>query len=94
MSQIIKKPITTEKSSDLRARSGVYVFEVAKSATKTSIKNHVERFFDVKVKSVKTLISSKRLKKPRGSRKKLTKYIKKAFVRLKPGQSIQKFEGN
>jgi len=91
MSYVIKKPIITEKNN-LLAEKGIYVFKVAKSSDKTAIKDHVERYFDVKVASVKTSICRKRARR-RGRQEGKVKYWKKAFVKLKPGEQISIFEG-
>jgi len=92
MSQIIKKPLLTEKNN-LLASQNIYVFKVDRSVNKTQIKEHVEKYFDVKVQSVKTLICRGRAKRTRvgyGS----VKYWKKAVVRLVQGETINLFEGN
>ena len=92
MSYVIKKPLVTEKNN-LQAEKGIYVFKVSKLADKKAIKDHVERYFNVKVASVKTSICRKRSRKIRG-RAGYVKYWKKAFVRLKAGEQITVFEGN
>lgn len=92
MSYIIKKSLVTEKSSFL-AEKGIYVFEVSRAADKNAIKDHVERYFKVKVKTVRTSIGRNRPKKTR-SGKGQVRYWKKAFVRLKEGEKISAFEGN
>lgn len=51
---IIIRPIITEKSSQEIA-NGKYTFEVEKNATKTEIRNAVEKLFEVKVISVNTM---------------------------------------
>lgn len=53
--EIIIRPITTEKSSNLQSRDGKYTFEVHKKATKIDVKNAVEKLFGVKVIDVKTM---------------------------------------
>ena len=50
---IIKRPIVTEKSTDLMAESK-YTFEVDIRATKLQIKAAVEEIFGVKVQKVNT----------------------------------------
>lgn len=92
MSYIIKKPLVTEKNN-LKAEKGIYVFQVRRQADKTAIKDHIERYFQVKVASVKTAVCRKRSRKIRGRAGKV-KYWKKAFVRLKAGEQITVFEGN
>ena len=92
MSYVIKKPLVTEKNN-LKAEQGIYVFKVSRQANKTAIKDHIERYFNVKVASVKTAIFRKRLRRV-NRRLGQVKYWKKAFVRLKPGEQITVFEGN
>ncbi len=87
----IKRPLVTEKNSAL-AEQGIYVFEVEHASTKPEVKVAVEKFFKVKVLSVRTAICRKRKKAVRG----LTgtvRYWKKAFVQLAPGEKIALFEG-
>lgn len=91
MSHIIKKPLITEKNSIL-AETGVYAFEVDRKASKTEIKSAVEKFFQVKVKSVNTLQCRDKMKRTRFGVSK-PKYWKKAMVRLMPGEKISIFEG-
>lgn len=62
MHYLIKRPLITEKNSWL-AEKGVYVFEVDKGAEKTEIKKAVEKFFSVKVASVRTAVCRGRSKK-------------------------------
>ncbi|MFC0212818.1 50S ribosomal protein L23 [Paenibacillus chartarius] len=51
---IIKRPIITERTSDLMAAKK-YVFEVDMRANKTEIKLAIEQIFKVKVTAVNTL---------------------------------------
>ena len=90
---VIVRPIISEGSMDM-ARDKKYVFEVIKSASKTEIKNAVEKVFKVKVDSVNTLIVPGKLKRlgnrPQGS----TKDWKKAFVKLtEDSGTIEFFDG-
>ena len=92
MSQVIKKPVVTEKTN-LLAEKGIYVFQVSRRSDKAVIKDHIERYFQVKVTSVKTSVCRKRGRRtPKGAGK--VRYWKKAFVRLKSGEKISVFEGN
>ena len=54
--QIIKRPIITEKGLGVKETQHTVVFEVAKDATKTEIKEAVQRVFKVKVDHVRTAI--------------------------------------
>ena len=89
MSHVIKKLLVTEKNNKL---SGVYVFKVARPATKPVIREHIEKYFGVRVDSIRTAIGRGRAKRTsRGLGG--VPYFKKAFVRLKKGQKIALFEG-
>ena len=92
MSYVIKKPLVTEKNN-LKAEKGIYVFEVSRQADKTVIKDHIERYFNVKVASVNTAICRKQSRKVKRKAGRV-RYWKKAFVRLKAGEQITVFEGN
>lgn len=91
MLNIIKKPLVTEKNSLMNAEN-VYVFEVDKKATKTDIKNAVEKSFRVKVDSIRTSVCRGRSKRTRTGMTKV-KYWKKAMVKLQDGEKIALFEG-
>jgi len=54
--QIIKNPLSTEKSIKLMEAENKLVFEVDKKANKEAIKKEIESFFKVKVVSVATRI--------------------------------------
>jgi len=88
---VIKRPIVTEKSTDLM-QQGKYVFEVDRAANKTQIKRAVETIFNVKVVKVNTI-------RQRGKLRRQGRYIgrtsdrKKAIVTLQEGQQIPIFEG-
>lgn len=84
---IIKRPLRTEKSVADGEGTNSYHFEVDLKANKIQIKQAVEKFFNVKVDDVRTLI---RKGKQRRVRLKVgrTKDWKKAIVTLKEGNSI------
>ena len=89
---IVKRPLLTEKNN-LLASKNIYVFEVDRSASKPEIKHYVEKYFDVKVKSVNTTICRGRSRRTRAGYGRVP-YWKKAVVRLKQGETINLFEGN
>jgi large subunit ribosomal protein L23 len=92
MSQLIKKPLLTEKNNLLAAKN-IYVFQVDRSANKTQIKEYVEKYFEVRVRSVKTAICRGRARRTREGYGRV-KHWKKATVRLAQGETINLFEGN
>ena len=96
MYHIVKAPLTTEKNTG-HQKHNIYVFEVARTATKQQIIKAIEQLFEVKVVDIRTLISRKRRHGSRGRRvgrnTHKIHYWKKAFVRLSPNSKIRLFEG-
>ena len=62
---VIKAPLITEKGSVVAEHNQV-VFKVSADATKPQIKAAVEKLFDVKVKSVNTLVQKGKTKRFKG----------------------------
>ena len=91
---VIQKPLMTEKSMSL-LESNVYSFYVHPKATKTQIKEAVEKLFaGTKVEYVNTLITHPKKRQRRGSLPGRTAIRKKAIVKLTPGsRQIEYFEG-
>ena len=83
---VIVSPVITEKATALSEQNKV-VFKVRPDATKPQIKEAVEKLFDVKVKSVNTLVTKGKVKMFRGTRGQRSD-IKKAIVTLVEGQTI------
>ena len=84
--EIIKRPITTEKSTNLQ-QFNQYSFIVSKNSNSFEIKNAIEAIFKVKVSKVNTSIlrgKGKTFKGQYGFRKD----IKKAIVTLDEGNTI------
>lgn len=86
MYEIIRRPIVTEKSANGSASNQV-TFEVSINSTKPQIKAAVETLFGVKVKGVNTLVQKGKTKMFKGTRA-FRSDMKKAVVRLEPGQTI------
>ena len=83
---IVKKPITTEKSTNLQ-QFNQYSFVVSKNSNSNEIKQAIEMIFKVKVNKVNTSIlrgKGKTFKGTYGFRKD----IKRAIVTLKEGNTI------
>ena len=83
---VILSPVITEKATMASVHNKV-VFKVRKDATKPQIKEAVEKLFDVKVKSVNTLIRGGKVK---AFRNKLGQKSdsKRAIVTLEEGHRI------
>ena len=84
---LLLAPHITEKTSMAMQESNTYSFRVLRDSTKPEIKAAVELMFGVKVAAVQTVNEtgkSRRFGKVQGR----TQDIKKAYVRLAPGQTI------
>ena len=83
---VVLSPIITEKATNASERNQV-MFKVAPHATKPQIKEAVEKLFDVKVKSVNTLVRKGKHKAFRGRLGEQSD-VKKAIVTLEEGHRI------
>lgn len=92
ISQILVRPLVTEKTHEQLDRHGAYTFVVANDANKIEIANAIEKQFNVKVKDVRTMRYA-------GKEKRMGRFVgrkaswKKAVVTLAEGDSIEIFEG-
>ena len=84
--EIIKAPVITEKSMADK-ENGKYTFKIDPRANKIEIKNAIEKIFNVKVTSIRTL-NVKPKKRRVGRYTGLTNRTKKAIVTLAEGQTI------
>ena len=84
--EIIRSPLVSEKSTFI-SQFNYYVFKVSSNSTKMEIKNAVENIFMFEVKSVNTLNQKGKKKRFRG-KVGVRAGIKKAFVKLAEGQTI------
>ena len=83
----IKAPVITEKGSRLAQDEGKYLFKVDAKASKSEIKEAVEKIFKVKVDSIST-INVKPKKRRVGRYAGMSNKYKKAIVKLAEGQTI------
>jgi len=83
---ILISPVVTEKATTASEHNKV-VFKVARTATKPQIKEAVEKLFDVKVKSVNTMVRKGKTKVFRGNFGSQSD-IKRAIVTLEEGHRI------
>ena len=87
---VIIKPLVTEKSTHQQTTRNAYAFQVHKGANKHQIKDAVEKLYEVKVVDVRTM---NRKGKPRRSRVKITTTgeWKRAIVVLDENSRIDLF---
>jgi len=94
LSEVLVRPVITEKVNLQMERSGRYTFVVGKQANKLEIKKAIEEFYGVKVADVNTVVV------PAKSKTRFTKAgllsgrkpsYKKAIVTLATGETIDLF---
>ncbi|MFZ5563359.1 MAG: 50S ribosomal protein L23 [Thermodesulfobacteriota bacterium] len=89
---LIRRPLTTEKTTLQKESANQVTFEVDKRANRVEIKQAVEKVFNTKVAEVHTLTV-------KGKKKRMGRHLgkrrdwKKAVVKLMPGERIDFFEG-
>lgn len=88
---IILRPVVTEKSTGLMGENK-YTFEVALKANKHQIRDAVEKIFNVRVESVRTMRQRGKLRR-QGRTEGRRPDWKKAIVTLAEGDRIEIYEG-
>ena len=94
--QILIKPLISEKGTFLKEESNQVAFFVRRDANKVQIKKAVEDAFAVKVEAVNVVVKKPLAKIFAHGRKRLAGTVpgyKKAYVTLAPGSKIEFFEG-
>ena len=85
--KVLLGPHVTEKGAVIGESSNQYVFQVTPDATKPEIKKAVETLFEVEVDAVRVSNVKGKVKRS-GQRLGRRKDWKKAYVRVKDGQTI------
>lgn len=94
LTEVLVRPVVTEKVNSQMEKTGRYTFQVGKGANKLEIKKAVEEFYGVKVTEVRTAVV------PAKNKTRYTKAgflsgrkpsYKKAIVTLAEGDSIDLF---
>ena len=85
--EVIRRPVFTEKSVELREGFNQVTFEVAMGANKIEIRKAVEELLEVEVSSVNTMIVRGKIKRIGQSSGKRSNW-KKAIVTLAEGETI------
>ena len=90
LTDVIRRPLITEKTSILREDGRTMVFHVASGANKIDIKRAVEHLLGAKVASVRTSFAH-------GMVKRQGRFVgqrsdwKRAYVRLRDGEKLPEF---
>lgn len=92
---ILIKPVITEKMTLLQEQKNQYSFEVAITASKVDVKNAIQKKFNVKVDSVRTVTTKGKRKSQftkRGKYEGFRATKKRAIVTLAKDNKIDLFE--
>ena len=90
LTDVIRRPLITEKTSILREDGRTIVFQVAPDANKIEIKRAVEQLLGSKVASVRTSIAHGKVKRQGRFAGRRSDW-KKAYVKLREGEKMPEF---
>jgi large subunit ribosomal protein L23 len=90
LTDIIRRPLITEKTTILREDGRTIVFEVASDANKVEIRRAIEQLLGSKVASVRTSVAHGKVKR-QGRYSGRRPDWKKAYVRLRDGEKMPDF---
>jgi large subunit ribosomal protein L23 len=90
LTDVIRRPLITEKSTIQREDGRTMVFQVAADANKVEIKRAVEKLLGSKVESVRTALAHGKVKR-QGRFSGRRPDWKKAYVRLREGEKLPEF---
>ena len=90
LTDVIRRPLITEKTSILREDGKTIVFEVAPRANKIEIKRAIEQLLGTKVAHVRTSVAHGKIKR-QGRFAGQRPDWKKAYVTLRAGQKMPEF---
>jgi large subunit ribosomal protein L23 len=90
LTDVIRRPLITEKTSILREDGRTIVFQVSSDANKTEIKRAVEQLLGAKVASIRTSIAHGKVKRQGRFAGRRADW-KKAFVKLRDGEKMPEF---
>lgn len=90
LTEVIRRPLITEKTTTMREDGETLVFEVARDANKIEVRRAVETLLGAKVAEVRTSLTH-------GKTKRQGRWVgrrpdwKKAYVRLRAGEKMPEF---
>jgi large subunit ribosomal protein L23 len=90
LTDVIRRPLITEKTSILREDGRTLVFHVARDANKVEIKRAIQQLLGAKVDSVRTSLIHGKVKR-QGRYAGRRPDWKKAYVTLREGEKMPEF---
>ena len=88
--EVLRRPLITEKTTGMRESGRTLVFEVARDANKIDIRRAVEQLFGAKVERVRTSLGHGKVKRQGRFAGRRSDW-KKAFVTLREGEKMPEF---
>ena len=92
ITQVLVRPLITEKNNLARELRNEVVFEVHTDANKAQVRQAVKQLFGVDVADVRTISKTGKIRRV-GNRSGYRADTKKAVVRIADGQNIDFFQG-
>ncbi len=90
LTDVIRRPLITEKTTIQREDGRTIVFEVAAGANKVEIRQAIEKLLGVKVATIRTNIAHGKVKRQGRFAGRRSDW-KKAYVRLRDGEKMPEF---
>jgi len=90
LTDVIRRPLITEKTTVIREDGRTLVFQVAMDANKVDIKRAVESLLGSKVESVRTTLAHGQMKRQGRFQGRRSDW-KKAYVKLREGEKLPEF---
>jgi large subunit ribosomal protein L23 len=90
LTDVIRRPLVTEKTTLMRENGRTIVFEVATNATKVDVRRAVEKLLGSKVETVRTALAHGKMKR-QGRFVGQRSDWKKAYVKLREGEKVPEF---
>ena len=90
LTDVIRRPLITEKTTIQREDGRTIVFQVSADATKVEVKQAIEKLLGSKVESVRTTLVHGKVKRQGRFAGRRSDW-KKAYVRLREGQKMPEF---
>jgi large subunit ribosomal protein L23 len=90
LTDVIRRPVITEKTTVMREDGRTIVFQVARDANKVDIKRAVEQLLGSKVENVRTSLAHGKIKRQGRFAGRRSDW-KKAYVTLREGEKMPDF---
>ena len=90
LTDVIRRPVITEKTTVMREDGRTIVFQVSRDANKVDIRRAVEQLLGSKVDTVRTSLAHGKIKRQGRFAGRRSDW-KKAYIRLREGEKLPEF---